>query len=77
MHEEREGILVVWKGIRMEKHNKKGIKGVSGMSRVGWLLILADHALHLVRRTCLYIELHFRGFSWVRETDLCAHVLGV
>lgn len=47
MHGEREGILVVWKGIRVEKHNKKGIKGVSVMSKAGWLLILAGHALHL------------------------------
>lgn len=65
---------MVWKGIRVENHNDKGIKGVIGMSSVGWLLCLAGHALHLVRRACLLLELHFGSFSWLRDSALCAHV---
>lgn len=38
---------MVWEGIKVGKHDDKGIKGASGMSRVGWLLCLAGYALHL------------------------------
>lgn len=65
---------MVWEGIRVGKHNDKGIKGASGMSRVGWLLCLSVHALYLARRACLLTELHFGGFSRVRDSLLCVHM---